>query len=378
MKKTILMAGLGILMAVGCAAAEEDAQKTTDNNGSTSTVTAKYAYVTNYTGNTVSQYTVEADGTLTPMATPTIAASSNPDGIAVDPSGQYLYVANNSSSNVSQFTIGADGSLTQMIPASIAAGAGADSVAVDPTGKYVYVSNQSVNTISQYTIGADGTLTQNGSSSTEATPMGIVIDPTGKYLYVANSGSNTISQYNIETDGTLTVMGTPSVAAVARPQSISIDSSGRYLYAANLNSGGLKSPSLVSQYTIGADGALTAMATPTVNTGTAPITVSASPADSYAYVLGRDADMIHQFAISGDGSLTNLDPIYIATLGNVSSVPVSISVDPSGKYAYVANYVDNNISQYTIGADGTLSEMATPTVGAGTGPTAIVVVGYVE
>jgi len=43
--------------------------------------------------------------------------------------------------------------------------------------------------------------------------------------------------------------------------------------------------------------------------------------------------------------------------------PDSITVDPSGKYAYVANYLDGTVSEYTIGNTGALTTMATPTVG---------------
>lgn len=41
----------------------------------------EYAYVANYGGNTVSQYTIGAGGALTPMTPATVAAGSNPASI---------------------------------------------------------------------------------------------------------------------------------------------------------------------------------------------------------------------------------------------------------------------------------------------------------
>jgi hypothetical protein len=41
----------------------------------------------------------------------------------------------------------------------------------------------------------------------------------------------------------------------------------------------------------------------------------------------------------------------------------------------VANFRSNNVSQYTIGADGALTPMATATVAAGTGPVSVITVG---
>ena len=51
--------------------------------------------------------------------------------------------------------------------------------------------------------------------------------------------------------------------------------------------------------------------------------------------------------------------------------PYSVSVDPSGRYAYAANWSSNNVSQYTIGSNGALTPMSTATVAAGTGPLSV-------
>ena len=66
------------------------------------------------------------------MATPTVASVWAPFSVTVDPSGQYAYVTTYGSDTVSQFTIGADGSLSAMEPPTVAAGSGPVFVTVDP------------------------------------------------------------------------------------------------------------------------------------------------------------------------------------------------------------------------------------------------------
>jgi len=55
--------------------------------------------------------------------------------------------------------------------------------------------------------------------------------------------------------------------------------------------------------------------------------------------------------------------------------PHSVTVDPTGKFAYVANSGDNTVSQYGVGADGALTPMASATVVTGTYPSSVTTVG---
>ncbi len=61
-----------------------------------------HAYVTNSSDNTVSQFSIGADGTLTPMAAAESALGSVPSSIAMHPAGNYAYVVNTLSRTVSQ------------------------------------------------------------------------------------------------------------------------------------------------------------------------------------------------------------------------------------------------------------------------------------
>jgi 6-phosphogluconolactonase len=126
-----------VLLLVGCGSGK--------GGGSSDPSPIGFAYVTNDNAASspysILQYTIGSDGTLTSMATPTVAAGMGPVSVTVDPSGKYAYVANWISGDVSQYTIGANGALTSMATPTIAAGTGPWSVTVDPSDKYVYVAN---------------------------------------------------------------------------------------------------------------------------------------------------------------------------------------------------------------------------------------------
>ena len=82
-----------------------------------------------------------------------------------------------------------------------------------------------------------------------------------------------------------------------------------------------------------------------------------------------DSYDVSQYTIGADGALTAMaNPTLIAENG-----PHSVTVDPSGSYAYVANFYSANVSQYTIGADGALAPMTTAIVTAGTNPRSVTV-----
>jgi 6-phosphogluconolactonase (cycloisomerase 2 family) len=342
----------------------------------------------------------------------------------------YAYATNFDSSppTVSQYLVGSLGALSALTPATVAAGASPFSVSVEPTGQYVYVANFNAKTVSQYAIGSTGVLTAVGSGAvaTGSHPNGVTIDPSNKHAYVANLGDNTVSQYNIDTTGALTLMSTPTVPTGPFPASIVISPNGKYAYVSNFACTGLgcvASQGSVSQYTVGVDGSLAPMTPATVNTGTAksqPNSLIVDPTSAYLYVANAGDNSVSEFNIDATtGALilagtpvptgtfpffVTVDPsgkhVYVANTGSASgyTAPGSISqysigaggalsligtaaaaglgtssvtVDPTGTYAYATNRGESSLSQYTIAVGGALTPMATPTVPAGLHPTSI-------
>ncbi|MEN6464511.1 MAG: beta-propeller fold lactonase family protein, partial [Syntrophaceae bacterium] len=93
----------------------------------------RFVYSVNSTANTVSVYWLDATtGRLRLASIAATGPGTAPVSITVDPSNLYAYVANSGNGTVSQYTVGADGALTPMAPASVAAGNNPQSVTVDP------------------------------------------------------------------------------------------------------------------------------------------------------------------------------------------------------------------------------------------------------
>jgi DNA-binding beta-propeller fold protein YncE len=157
--------------------------------------------------------------------------------------------------------------------------------------------------------------------------------------------SNDIWQYSIDTNGALAKISTTSLPAGSAPNSITIAtaSSGTY-YAYVANSGS----TIISQYTI-EGGNLQPMIPPTVDVGATPYSVTVDPDGQYAYVANSgNGGSVSQYKITGGG----LMPMSTATV-SAGTTPHFVTVDPSGQYVYTANFGSNNVSQYSIGTGNT-------------------------
>jgi 6-phosphogluconolactonase len=320
----------------------------TDSNGivysGTSTFTVKsklmVAYVVNNTSNTVSAYTVDSGtGALTSVGS--CSTGTNPQYVAIDPTGKFAYVANYSSSTVSAYTIDpGTGVLTAVSGSPFTTESFPVSVAVAPTGKFVYVANYGANTVSAYTINSEtGALTAvSGSPFTTGTgPESVAVDPTGKFAYVANFVANTVSGYTIDSGtGVLSVMS-ETFGTGTNPQSVVVDPTGKFVYVANYSS------STVSAYTItSGTGALSIISEP-FSAGTNPQSIAVDPTGRFAYVAGLGSNSVSAHIIdSGTGAFTSVVSYSTGT------APYSVAVDPTGRFAYVVNCGANTVSVYTI------------------------------
>lgn len=107
------------------------------------------------------------------------------------------------------------------------------------------------------------------------------------------------------------------------------------------------------------------------NNGTLHAAVTGvTPGSTITVVVTPMTELAVQYAGSAltTANIKSGDAAASALLGNVNIMATT----PSGKYVYVANYRDNDVSQYTIGADGSLTPMSTATVAAGLGPYSVI------
>ncbi len=286
-----------------------------------SVVQGLYAYVVNNGSGNVSEYTI-GSGVITPNANASaIASGSGPFSVTADPSGHYLYVVNSGTNpgTVSQYTINTNGTLTAL-GAPIQTGTTPYSIAVDPVGPYAYVANYGDGTLSEYNINSGVlslTATLPAPPAGNNHPASVAVDSSGSYVYVANYSSATVSQYSIGANGVLTALPAGPVAAGSNPISVAVDPSGTHVYVANYSSGA--STGSVSEYSIGTGGALSLINT--VATGKNPTSVTIDQSGQYAYVTNLGDGTVSQYTISS--GLLTADTTATVTVGGQPIAAVS-------------------------------------------------------
>jgi YVTN family beta-propeller protein len=318
----------------------------------------------------------------------TTTGGVDPQSIAVDPTGKFAYVANAGCAGgvagyVSMYTINpTTGALASIGPPVSSQDASANSVTVDPFGKFAYAANSgddfsSDGSVVMYSINATtGALTSTGAISGNCpglcVPLSVVVDPSGKFAYVANGDGivpNSVAMYTINaTTGALTSKGTIAVGGFA--SSVAVDPMGKFAYVTTeFNTPG--SVGNVSMYTINATtGALASIGT--IAAGTDPASVVVDPSGKFAYVTTE----FNTPGSAGNVSMYTINTTTgaLASIGTIAAGtdPVSVVVEPSGKFAYVTNSNSNDVSMYTINVTtGALTPIGT--IAAGLSPTSIAV-----
>jgi len=239
----------------------------------------------------------------------------------------------------------------------------------NPTPQFAYVANSDGSNVSAYAIDSStGALrTVAGSPFTTGRGPAVTVDPSGRFAYVANYSDNNVSAYTINssTGALRAVAGSPFPAGSA-PLLVTVDSSGQFAYVVNYCDSTCAGGT-VSAYTINSStGALSAVAGSPFAAGNGPRSVSVDPSGKFAYVTNSEADSVSAYAInSSTGALRAVAGSPFAA----GDFPFSVTVDPSGKFAYVTNYGNNTISAYTINrSTGALTTVTSSPIAAGISP----------
>jgi len=276
------------------------------------------------------------------------------------------------------------GILTQLATSPVTAGAGVQSLAVHPTGKYLYAANAGENDISFFLVEPGGQLEEQTPRTVVGTsPTLLVMDSAGKFLYVANSGSQNISVFSIAPSssssigGNLMPVGNAFQAGIS-PLNMKISPSGNFLYVTGA-SPQAGTPGYIEVLAINT--AVTAPASPLsivaiTRPGSSPYGLAISSNGNYLYTANFGDNTISEFTINMTGSATSsgvppggLMPIAGSPIGETNTGPVSLLIDPSGTYLYVANQQSSgNVAGYTIGTGGALSLLTSSPYPTGAAP----------
>jgi 6-phosphogluconolactonase len=377
-----------VLFDAGCGGNSNPSSPTPAKAQCVPSSTPQFSYV--LTGYAVSMFTVDSctgqfSGT-TPASVSTGYAypQGNAEQMVVDPRGRFAYVANlvsNASdlSTISMYTINqTTGVLTPTTPATVSTGWFPQGIAIDPLGRFVYTANSDDATISMFTINqTTGVLTPTTPASVStmlpgslySSPGFLTVDPTGKFLYVpsANTDGATVSMFAIDqTTGVLTPTSPATVSTDGIPFQVVIAPSGKFAYVVNNLSGGEYTAG-VSQYTVNtATGVLTQNNPSAVSAGNGPTAIAVDPTSRFAYVVNRLDNSVSMYTIDPNSGNLTLNSTTANPTGTIAAgtQPFRIDFDSSGKFVYVTNE-GSAASIYTVNSDGTLTNAGTTGVATG-------------
>jgi DNA-binding beta-propeller fold protein YncE len=177
-------------------------------------------------------------------------------------------------------------------------------------------------------------------TTTLAKPVALLVDPSGRFLFVAANGAARVQAFLInQTTGALSP-SMPNLSTAPQPTALAVDPTGSTLYVA----------------TIGGVPRFTGF---TINqTGGAPLGASSpSPTSAVGGPTGLAVDPAASWS-RGDMQLNALHTFPVATsvatvattTPNSSAVgrqPVSLALDPLGRFVYVSSNIDATLSAFT-------------------------------
>jgi 6-phosphogluconolactonase len=306
------------------------------------------------------------DGTITALDTAE-TGGTEPVALAIDPSGNFLYAVDtyrpgfgNGSPGVGDVTIFQLQNGVPSLPSSCplplgtvtAEGNGCYySVGFGPRGvtqsqsangtAYVYVANSGntapqiagtcYGTLSGFTLGADGGLTPLNFSSAAGSCAN------GGNPFPANTLPLGTNPWGITT---------ATLSGNAKP----------YVYVTDYGAGGV--------YALATTGGVPQLPGTFSQTGGEPEHVLAGPNSGALFVSNFAQGTVSSFTIGSIGQLTpSTNPNYVVGTG-----PTCMTIDQSGTYFYVTNYLNGNVSAfYLVGASGQLAEVPNQPFLIGTG-----------
>jgi 6-phosphogluconolactonase len=257
----------------------------------------------------------------------------------------FLYTAGPGTNEVFAFSLHEDGSLTALATPNFAVGSQPSAIAVHAPGDFVYITNFAGANLIQLNINTGNgnlaippinsalpPLTPPNLFNTGGNPVSVVISSAAPHLYVLNQSPGNISAFLLD----------PSL-------------------------GGL---SLISNPPGNGAGAIS-----TYGTLTTPTSMVISPNGAFLFVTSPSTATISAFAVSNsDGSLAPVAGSPF-TVGAAGATPAWATVDPSGKFLYVADSAHNAILAFSIATNGTLAAVTGSPFATGANPTHLTVSG---
>ena len=222
-------------------------------------------------------------------------------------------------------------------------GGGGGSVLAPSATEYRMVSVASNGTVAMYSLTTGGAMSQIGTMNTgfQFTSVAATVD----HLYAAASNTDGIFKIDFVDDA-------PANSGTAATAS----DSGSFVFKhPTRNALYALSPTMnkIDQWTINANGSLTAMGVAQVNADLSPRDMVFNPNGNFAYVVSRNSKVVRVYSIDGNGALTFIPGAAYPTTIN----PLKVVITDDGAHLYAMGE-DQDMSQFSIGGNGLLTPLA--------------------
>ena len=417
-------------LLVSCVLAAALLSNSCSNSRSTLPASASTMWVATQNDQMVRSYSVNhSSASISPIGAngSPVATGLQPTAIALARSGTSVFIANAGDSTVSQYVIDADGTLTLAF-APVRTGPTPMAMAVDPAGAFLFVADYGADSVMVFGD-SSGSLTlltsfpiQIPVASGGSGPVALAVAPNSfpcidnrtnvavtrscYALYAANRTAGTVTAYDYFVDsnggfvrGSIdlndnfivggTVLGSPYTAgtgpsglAFSRCAGITpgtqgtacASGDGNNLFVANSGSNNVTIFSACIELVTcrlgesSPDGSLVQVGSP-VAAGTSPTTVLVDPSADFVYVLDLGSNQISEYQYSAvSGSLT---PLGATTPSSAQLSAAAVTTGLSSNWILVTS--NGALSALNIGSDGSLTSVGSGQMTIQGQPSAILV-----
>lgn len=300
------------------------------------TVYSGYVYTSLDIANRVGHLTMnEITGILTANLT-ILVGTTQPTGIIVDPAGKFLFTGDFGGATISQFVINqSDGTLSANTPFTVPAGTNPRNFVVTPDSKYLYLASEGTQSIRAYSINVDGTLTFLASYPMNIGHSHIQISRNGNFIFYMGTLVTEMTSYRINyADGTLTqAFSSPSFPNDGSGN-VSTHPNGAYIYV-----GSYPSVTVLSfDENTGQMGIVNS-----VFHGLSTNATAIHPSGLFLYLVHINEGSISCYMVEPKSGNITFSSILTGFSGSLRYM----TIDPSGRFAYVANN-GGQLSQFSI------------------------------
>jgi 6-phosphogluconolactonase len=287
--------------------------------------------------------------------------------------------------NLSKGTLSSTTGQLTPVGKSVNTGIQPSALVFNPAQTFAYTANTGSDDISTFTVNKDGSLTSaQATTKTGSRPVALAMDPAAHFLFVANEGGGNVSVFSIASGGALTqVSGSPFslqetspplpvTPAQPLPSALAVSNQGNFLYVTDKTNGCVLGFSFNST-----SGALSSVPGAIFLVGSVPNAVFSPPAGNFLYVANALSNDIYEFIINSDGSLSSITTVGTTTpvIASTGNGPIAMISDPAAKFLFVLANQGNQVSGYLINhVTGVLTAVSTDgTASTGAGPVALAI-----